>query len=216
MEYIIDDTLIQEGIKREVSRLAANAVDKDGNLLYDGIAITSRDKETLQLMVDNAVSTFVMSMARYVTPLLWYRWQGDNNRQYFTTSPNPALGSKVLNADGTLSGGELYIVQPPKADPIYHLSIGDADIVLTYTGAGPERPFDLYRDGFGLYLPDLDKSTEAMAKPVIDDYIIMSVVAYWCAEKYEAKVQEYADKSTALLVKAKNLLLTRRTITSEL
>lgn len=59
MEYIIDRDMLYPLIYEEVSRVANEAYDEEGNSLYDGIIITSADKPTVNRLEDDAIDALV-------------------------------------------------------------------------------------------------------------------------------------------------------------
>lgn len=59
MEYIIDRDALYPLIYEEVSRVANEAYDEEGNSLYDAILITSADKATVERLEDDAIDALV-------------------------------------------------------------------------------------------------------------------------------------------------------------
>lgn len=68
MEYYIDYTELSELVKEEVSRIANEAYDQDGNSLYDGIRITSADTDTILRLERDAVNALVKRTQDICTP----------------------------------------------------------------------------------------------------------------------------------------------------
>ena len=63
MELKIDRDKAIEGAEREISRIADGAYDDDGNSLYDGIIVTSRDATTIEGMFSDALSALVKRLS---------------------------------------------------------------------------------------------------------------------------------------------------------
>lgn len=59
MEYIIDRDMLYPLIYEEVSRVANEAYDEEGNPLYDGIIITSADMATIVRLEDDAIDALL-------------------------------------------------------------------------------------------------------------------------------------------------------------
>lgn len=57
--YCIDTECILPSIMEEVSRVASSAYDENGNSFYDSIAITSRDLNTINGLIEDAVATLL-------------------------------------------------------------------------------------------------------------------------------------------------------------
>lgn len=60
-----DDVLAK--ISDEISRVADKAYDDEGNSLYDGIVVTSSDKETLTAMISDSINSFVRRVSDIVS-----------------------------------------------------------------------------------------------------------------------------------------------------
>ncbi len=56
MEYTVSKENLLVIVGREVSRVAASEYDEAGRSLYDGIALSSRDRETVESFVDEAAA----------------------------------------------------------------------------------------------------------------------------------------------------------------
>ncbi len=69
MDYHIDYTELFDLINEEVSRIAGEAYDQDGNSLYDGIRITSADLDTISRLERDAVNALVLRTEDICTPV---------------------------------------------------------------------------------------------------------------------------------------------------
>ncbi len=67
MELKIDRDKAIEGAEREISRIADGAYDDEGNSLYDGIIVTSRDAATIEGMFSDALSALVKRLSDVIS-----------------------------------------------------------------------------------------------------------------------------------------------------
>lgn len=65
--YELDKGKIYSQVDREVSRVAASAFGEDGSSLYDAIVLTSRDKDTIYEMIDDAASALLTRLSDIAT-----------------------------------------------------------------------------------------------------------------------------------------------------
>lgn len=65
--YYVNKKKMLPLIQREVSRVAGSAVAEDGTPLYDGIVITSRDTDTVNDMIDDAMSALLTRLSDIAT-----------------------------------------------------------------------------------------------------------------------------------------------------
>lgn len=69
MDYQIDYTGLFELVNEEVSRIANEAYDQDGNSLYDGIRITSADVDIITRLERDAVNALIKRTQDICTPV---------------------------------------------------------------------------------------------------------------------------------------------------
>lgn len=69
MDYHINYNELFDLISEEVSRIANEAYDQDGNSLYDGIRLTSADIDTVRRMERDAVNALVKRTEDICTPI---------------------------------------------------------------------------------------------------------------------------------------------------
>lgn len=59
MEYTINASTLKEAIEEEISRVASRSVSADGVSLYDSVKITSRDRGTIERMIEDMESVLM-------------------------------------------------------------------------------------------------------------------------------------------------------------
>lgn len=62
MTYDINKTTIIDSIEKEISRFAASAYGEDGSSLYDAYRITSRDQQTIEDYIADAVDAICVRL----------------------------------------------------------------------------------------------------------------------------------------------------------
>ncbi len=181
MKLKIDRDKSIEGAEREISRIADGAYDDEGNSLYDGIIVTSRDAATIEGMFSDALSALVKRLSDVIS----YP-DGTDGTDGDTTTCGWVQWETEPGAEEAEPGTEESEPDTEETEP-------DENIIIL--------PLDL---------PDFDENHHGMVEAETGRFISMNIVAAWCQERYSKKVEEYAQRGQVAMDKAVALLKTRK------
>lgn len=205
-----------DNIQEEISRVAKSAYDGEGKSLYDTIIPYTRDADTIERLINDAISRLTdrsrdilveyvkgkMPEELYHVDMVFIA--DDTVKRYYFASSPPTEGMRVKDEDGQYVNWTVAVMHAIEAN-LYIIGFEDwttEPITVVANGRFPadsEKELYVHPYTFKYNLPDFNPSLLDMVTADVYRFFVQHVTAQWLVEKQYARAEEFVAHANVVL-----------------